>query len=314
MPNEVVDQAIEWSIRVIYNPADEPTRLAFEHWLGAAETHRVAWARLQSLGGRFDAVPAGLTRMTLEKLPKARLQRRQALKLLSLLGATGLAGWATQASKPWHSLMADFDTRVGEHRQWALADGSLLELNTNSAVRALFHGQVRTIELLRGELYLISGKDTASPVHRPLRVATPVGQFEALGTRFNVRLYDQACRLGVTEGAVRMQPSAGESTIAHAGEIWELNSHGVQRQPGIAAEAASWVDGLLTARNMPLADVLAEFSRYRTGYLGCAADIGQRPVTGNFNLSNIDTTLAFLAQAQGLRLHSLTRYWVRLSA
>ncbi|WP_175651807.1 FecR domain-containing protein [Pseudomonas sp. Marseille-P9899] len=314
LPAKVVDQAIEWSIRVTYSQADDATLQAFERWLAAAETHRLAWARMQSLGGRFDAVPASLTRKTLEKLPETRLQRRQMIKLLSLLSATGITAWTTHATKPWQRLMADFDTQVGERRQWTLADGSLLELNTDSAVRVRFDTQVRDIELLRGELYLISGKDPAAPHHRPLRVTTSLGQFEALGTRFNVRLYELTCRLGVTEGAVRMQPETGDAATAHVGEIWELSRFDVQRRPGTAQEAATWRDDLLVARDMPLADVLSELGRYRAGYLGCEPNIAQRSISGNFNLKNTDATLAFLAQAHGLQLHSMTRYWVRLSA
>ncbi|MBK4989193.1 FecR domain-containing protein [Pseudomonas sp. S36] len=314
LPPAVVDQAIDWSVRITYSQPDASTRQAFQHWLAAAETHRQAWARMQSLGGHFEAVPASLTRLTLQKLPEARLQRRQMLKLLSLLGAVGVTAWATQSTKPWQRLLADYTTQVGEHGHWTLADGSLLELNTDSAVRVRFDGDARVVELLRGELYLVSGKDPVASRHRPLRVLTSMGQFEALGTRFTVRLYDHACRLGVTEGAVRMQPQAGEGAVAQVGEVWDLSRNGVQRQAGMAAQAVSWTDDLLVARGMPLADVLAELSRYRAGYLGCEPGIAQRPISGNFNVRNIDATLAFLANAHGLRLHSLTRYWVRLSA
>ncbi|MDN7143202.1 FecR family protein [Pseudomonas sp. JQ170] len=314
LPPEVVDQAIEWSIRLNYNQPDPATRLAFDAWLARADTHRLAWARIQSLGGRFAGVPSELAMQALEKLPEARLQRRQLLNLLSVFAAVGVTAWTTRQTLPWQRLQADYSTQVGERGRWDLADGSLLELNTDSAVRLRFDAMTRDIELLRGELHLISGADTDSPTRRALRVSTALGTFEALGTRFSVRLEAQSCRLSVTEGAVRMQPQAGTAAVAQAGEIWQLDAAATRRLTGDAAESAAWRDGVLAVRDMPLTDVLQELGRYRNGYLGCAPDIARRPISGNFNLTDTDATLAFLAQAHGLQLHSLTRYWVRLSA
>lgn len=236
------------------------------------------------------------------------------LRLLVLFAAVGTTAWGTRDAMPWHRLMADYSTGFGEHRQWTLADGSLLELNTDSAVRLRFDGDQRLIELLRGELYLASGQDPQSPHHRPLRVATPFGLFEALGTRFSVREDNLGCRLGVTEGAVRMQPRAGQGDVAQAGETWQLTGDSVRRLPGSAEDAQAWRDGVLIARAMPLGELLSELGRYRRGHLGCDAQIAQRSISGNFNLNDTDATLAFIAKAHDLRLHGMTRYWVRLSA
>lgn len=313
LPGETVDQAIEWSIRLTYNQPDPATRAAFQAWLADSENHRLAWARIQSLSGHFAGVPSGLARQALEKLPEARLQRRQALKLLALFAAVGSTAWSTREAAPWQRLVADYSTRVGEHQRWTLADGSLLELNTDSAVRLHFDSQRRGIELLRGELYLASGTDSASPHWRPLQVTTAFATFAAQGSRCSVRQYADACRLGVAEGTVNIQPHSGTGAVAQAGEAWQVTRDSVLRLPGSADDAA-WRDGLLTARAMPLADLLAELSRYRNGYLGCDPQVAQRPISGNFNLTDIDATLAFIAQAHGLRMQAMTRYWVRLSA
>ncbi|HDS1818589.1 TPA: FecR domain-containing protein [Pseudomonas putida] len=314
LPGDTVDQAIEWSIRLTYNQPDATTRAAFQAWLAGDETHRLAWARLQSLRGHFTGVPAGMARQALEKLPESRLQRRQVLKLLALLAAVGTTAWSARETTPWQRLMADYSTQVGEHQRWTLADGSVLELNTDSAVRVRFDAQARDIELLRGELYLASGDDTASPRPRPLRIITTVATLDARGACFSVRQEAQACRLAVTEGAVRMLPQSGHGVVAQAGETWQVTRDRVRRLPGSAADAAAWRDGLLTVRAMPLADLLRELGRYRSGYLGCDPHIAQRTISGNFNLADTDATLAFIAQAHGLRLHAMTRYWVRLSA
>lgn len=313
LPSETVDQAIEWSIRMVHNRPDAATQLAFDSWLASDESNRLAWSRLQSLGGRFAGMPAGMTRQALDRLPEARLQRRQMLRLLALFAAVGTTAWSTRDTLPWQRLMADYSTGVGEHRKWTLADGSLLELNTDSGVRLRFDEDERVIELLRGELYLASGTDPDSPRHLPLRVTSTFGLFEALDSCFSVRKDSDGCRLGVTEGSVRMQPRGGEGGIAQAGETWQLTRDNVRRLSGSAQDAQAWRDGLLVARAMPLAELLGELSRYRRGHLGCDPEIARRSISGNFNLNDTDATLRFIAQAYGLRLHGMTRYWMRLS-
>ncbi|WP_028696071.1 FecR domain-containing protein [Pseudomonas cremoricolorata] len=312
LPDETLEQAIQWSIRMTYNRPDPETCKAFAIWLSIDESHRLAWTRLQGLSGRFEGVPAAMGRQALEKLPETRLRRRQMLNLLALCGVSATAVWTARDAAPWQRLLADYSTRVGERRRWTLSDGSVLELNTDTAVRLHFSADARVIELLRGELYLTSSADGASARHRPLRVINPFGSFEALGTRFGVRQYPHSCKLEVNEGAVQLISLGGKGSIAQAGETWAILHNGVQRLAARAQEPA-WRDGMLIARSMPLGTLVGELGRYRNGYLGCDPRIAQRIISGNFNLDDIDATLAFIAQTHDLRLQTLTRYWMRFS-
>ena len=309
----VIEQAIDWSIRLGYNQPGEEAYKAFSSWLADADEHRVAWERIQSLGGRFAGLPSKLAMQTLEKLPDARLKRRRIIKLLALFGAVGTCTWGTAEITPWQRLVADRSTRTGERRRWTLADGSVLDLNTDSAVSLHFDDTQRLVQLLRGELHLISGADAGSQVPRPLRVKTPFALLEALNARFSVRLKEHVCRLDVTEGAVRVQPQTGPGEMARPGEVWLLSAEGATQSAGGSQDIAAWREGLLVARDMPLSRVLDELGRHRHGHLGCDPQIANRPISGNFSLADTDTTLVFLAEAHGLRLHHLTRYWVRLS-
>lgn len=315
LPEHVIEQAIDWQVKLAYNDADPATRQAFEHWLGSHAQHGQAWQRIQSLTSRFAGMPPRLAMQTLQKLPEARLQRRTLLKLLSLFVIAGAGSWGVGSVTPWQRLNADYSTRTGERRQWRLSDDSLIDLNTDSAIALLFDAEQRRIELLRGEILLLSGADPQAARKRPLQVATRFGLFEALGTRFSVRLDEQGARLGLLEGAVRLQPADSTTTfLAQAGESWWLTAQDAQRLPTPASETAAWRDGLLLARQQPLRAVLAELQRYRHGYLGCDPEVAERPISGNFQLDDPDATLAFIAQAHGLRVQRLTRYWLRLVA
>lgn len=313
LPEPCIEQAIEWQVKLAYNPADDNTRAAFDRWLDGREEHRLAWQRIQSLTSRFAGMPPALALQTLQKLPEARLQRRHMLKLLSLFAIAGTGSWGVATVTPWQRLSADYSTQVGERRQWRLSDDSVLDLNTDTAIRLHYDGEQRLVELLRGEILLSSGADRTAQRHRPLRVATPFGLFEALGTRFSVRLQDQGARLALLEGRVRLQPGlGGKDAIANAGESWWLTAKQAQRLDLPASQIAAWHDGLLMARNQPLSDVLAELGRYRNGYLGCDPDIAGALISGNFQLDDLDRTLDFLAQSHDLRLQRLTRWWVRV--
>lgn len=313
LPGPVIDEAIDWSIKLAYNQPDAATRQAFERWLATGPEHALAWARMQSLNGQFAGLPKAAVLHTLNKLPEARLQRRQLLKLLTLLLGVGVSGWATRELAPWQRLMADHSTMIGEHRQWTLADGTRLDLNTDSAVQLRFDPQQRLIILLRGEIALASGQDLAAAARRPLRVQTPHCVLQALGTRFEVRRKDDSTLLSVAEGAVSIQqPARGEPITVQAGERWQVDPFGALRLPPAPAQYSAWRDGMLIARDMPLASLLEELGRYRVGYLGCDPQIAPLPVSGNFSTSNPEATLKFIAQSHHLHIQQLTRYWVRL--
>ena len=53
LPEQIIEQAIDWQVKLAYNTADQPTREAFERWLASRDEHARAWQRIQSLTARF---------------------------------------------------------------------------------------------------------------------------------------------------------------------------------------------------------------------------------------------------------------------
>jgi transmembrane sensor len=106
-------------------------------------------------------------------------------------------------------------TAVGEQRSIALADGSLVQLNTNSELRVDLKNNERRIVLERGEARFTVAKDP----NRPFVVKTPQATVRALGTVFNVQIAPQGTDVAVLEGHVEVaiqpqdnsQPSEPES-------------------------------------------------------------------------------------------------------
>src|SRR3546814_10959773 len=83
------------------------------------------------------------------------------------------------------SLFGDaFNTAVGERRDVALADGSVLRLNTASRVEVVLSKRARVVRLLRGEALF----DVAHDPARPFYVEFAHSRLRAVGSALNVHL------------------------------------------------------------------------------------------------------------------------------
>lgn len=308
----VVKQAIQWTLRLNGNPAPELLS-ACQHWRQANPEHETAWLRVQALNSElaagYQAVPGA--RMALENTTQ-RLQRRQALKLLSTLAIGASALWLAREVAPWQRWMADYSTATGERKRFTLADGSVLQLNTDSAVNVRFDSRQRLLLLERGEMLLNTAKDTA----RPLRVSSRDGLFEALGTRFVLRQDKRSTRLSIADGSVAIAPRVrGQTTaIAKAGQTYEINGDSALLAEHSNMDSGAWVDGLIVTRDMRLADFLAEIGRYRHGHLHCDASVADLRLSGVFRLDDTDQLLALLPQTLPVQVEKRTGWWVTVSA
>ncbi|WP_256586686.1 DUF4880 domain-containing protein, partial [Pseudomonas sp. HMWF011] len=111
--SRLVDQAIQWMIKLRYNTADDASTAAFEQWLQTSEAHQQAWQRVATLNDDFNHLPAHVSRHALDGA-RRHISRREGLKMLGLFaGAAGLA-WLGRDYTPLPALMADYRTATGE--------------------------------------------------------------------------------------------------------------------------------------------------------------------------------------------------------
>ena len=264
-----------------------------------------AWQQLQL---QHEHLPPALHATLLRACVQANAPRRHAVKTLALLLACGASLYAFERRSPWRSWTADYRTGINQRRVVALADGTQLTLNTNSAVNVDYSGDRRQIQLLAGEIFIATGKDAAQ---RPFFVGTPHGGLQALGTRFTVRLHEQYASTGVLEGAVAVLAGDGSARLVlHPGEGAHFDSAGYHRQ-ALAPYGGAWLNGMLVARDMRLADFLAELSRYSAHPLGCAPASAGLRVSGSYPLADVDAVLDAVSASLQLRRHTVTRFWGR---
>jgi len=312
----VVDQAIHWLVRLRFNPADEHTQRTFEHWLQQRPEHLLAWRRVEALGDDFAGIPPELARRTL-KGSRAGLHRRQGLKLLGVLATVGGAAWLARDHTPLPALLAQQHSGTGERKRVQLDDGSVIQLNSDSAIDSYFDAQRRLVILRRGEIIVNTGADTGSAQPRPFWVQTRDGLVRSRDARFLAYARDDGTLLSVQRGAVTVFPGTRQPPLndtVQAGAQRLFTSTGVAEFRDNGLDPWGWSDGVISARDMRLGDFIEALSRYRPGVLRCAKEVAGLRVSGTFQLANTDQVLALVAQSLHLRIDYRTHYWVTLSA
>jgi len=306
---QALREAARWLARLAATPEDPRLHQACRQWQGQHPANQWAWQRVETMQSSLRQLPATLACQVLDAPGSAsRVDRRAVLKGILLLAGTGALGWSGYRQAPvW---LAEQRTAVGERRSLRLADGTHLELNTDSAVDIAFGPSERLIHLHAGEILLQTAADP-----RPLRVLSAQGSLRALGTRFSVRQLDGSTRLQVLEHAVAVRPSrlADEQVVA-AGRGLDFNDEQLGPQHSVEPNADAWVRGQLVVSGWSLRRLLTELSRYRSGYLGCSDDVSALQLSGAFPLDDIDKALASVARALPVQVVRRTRYWTRVVA
>ncbi|MBH3460578.1 MULTISPECIES: FecR domain-containing protein [Pseudomonas] len=297
----ILADAVNWYVRLHDSDVDETTRVQWQAWYAADNRHAEAWARLEQLQYRLGNAPRGAA----QTLQTARWDRRSAMKALALLLGVGAVGWQGYRVSPWR---ADYWTRVGERRQLTLADGTRLDLNTDSRVDVVFDAGQRLIQLRQGEILVDTAQDP-----RPLSVCTAEGDILALGARFSVRQDAGVSHVTVATQAVEVQAKRMSQRLRiDTGYSLSFTADSFGPLRPMEPDAQAWVQGMLVSVDWRLGDVVQALARYRPGYLGCSKEVAGLRLSGAFNLDDTNVALASLEDALPIRVRRMTDYWVRL--
>jgi transmembrane sensor len=179
-----------------------------------------------------------------------------------------------------------FSTEIGQLREVVLSDGSVVSLNTNSAIVVNFTTHARNIDLLRGEALF----DVAKNKHRPFIVSAGDTRVRAVGTSFMVsRLPSKPVQVLIREGVVELQRvDATEALPVRAGaNIRATAAPGVPIATVALPEAnlrrdLAWQHGGIALDNQTLSDAAEEFARYSEVRVIVDPAVSNRTVTGLF--------------------------------
>lgn len=309
---KLLDEAAHWLARMHASDFSASEQAALVQWCTQSAAHEEVWQCVQYIKRQFQEVPSSVGMAVLNR-PASVTTRRHMLRNTALtLAAAPVLGWLTSQSLPWQVWSADYRTAKGQRRTVVLADGSRITLNTASAISASMRSDARVIEHYEGEI-LVETAHNAVYRHLPFIVQTRDGQMQALGTKFIVRQHERGTTLSVLEGAVRATPDRlQQSTTVHMRQQLRFTNHALGGIAALDTHAGAWVQGVLYAENMRLADFLLELGRYRYGVLHCAPEVADLQVSGVYQLGDIDRILHLLTQTLPVRLQTRTRYWVSI--
>ncbi|MGC5702502.1 FecR family protein [Pseudomonas sp. NFXW11] len=307
--NPVAEQAVHWLIEMQGGPLSPRQQQAWQQWHDAHSEHQRAWEHIQRVNQRLRGLSSPLAHAALNA-PKST-SRRQALKLLLILGAGSAMAWGLREHNPLPPLLADYRSALGQRRQLQLSDGSQLQLNTSSAVDVRFDGQQRLIRLLEGEIMLSVAKDA-----RPLLVQSAQGLLRPDAARLNLRQFRDRSQLAVFSGSVELTPSHYSATPPRigAGQQVDFSSNNWQAPRPLDTGSGAWSEGMLVAAHMRLADFLDELGRYRRGQLHCDAQVADLLISGSYPLDDSERILDLLEISLPVRVRRFTRYWVNVQA
>jgi transmembrane sensor len=300
---EIDAQAAAWAARLGYEGRDPVDEAAFRTWLAEDARHHMAFDEARTTW----RLGSTLTRTRLPGLDQQRghLQswdRRTAIGagLAAAASVAGAAVWAAQQGEQ------HFATDVGEQRRIALADGSLMLLDSNTTVKVRLTRARRAVTLLRGRAHFDVAKDLA----RPFVVTASERQVIAVGTAFDVTRADDAVTVVLVEGRVAIQPLYRRSGVAPAtlapGDRMVLRADGAVRsdRPDMAALTA-WQLGRLVFDHESLASAVAQMNRYsrRRLVIGDRA-LGELMVSGVYTVGDIEAFAATAAQMLPIQIRS----------
>lgn len=299
---QVAEQAVHWLIESQDETFDAAQQQALERWLAADSEHQRAWSHIQQVNQRLRGVASPVVHATLQAPPSPA--RRRALKALLLVGMASAAGLGLQQHTALPGLMADYRSPVGQRRRMTLDDGSELQLNTRSAADVRFDSQQRLVRLFEGELQLQVAKDP-----RPLLLRSAEGVLRLEQGRFNLRHFNGFSQVSVFDGSASV---GGHALLA--GQQARLAGSGWQAIAPLQRNVGAWVDGMLVASQMRLADFLDELGRYRQGQLGCSEQVADLRISGSYPLDDSERILQMLEVALPVRVRRFTRYWVTVES
>lgn len=164
---------------------------------------------------------------------------------------------APQAAAGYQTLQ----TPRGKDFQVVLADGTRVWLNAETQLRypAAFDGRERRVELT-GEACFEVTRDE----RRPFVVSAGGMDIRVLGTRFNVRSYDDADRhVTLVSGKVELTDEVRGSVVLEPGEDLAYAENGEHAITQVDTTAyTAWTDGMFYFEDAPLEEIMRTLGRW----------------------------------------------------
>jgi transmembrane sensor len=341
----IAEQAADWLVANDEGPLDVRASAALTDWLKASPVHIEEFLGVSVIAR--DLREAGTDpEYSLESvLARARADDESSVqpfwpRVITPVRSLSSQGWLTAAvtvaglavvslglslwwsvrlngpvSAPVSTTALHFEAGHGGRLDRRLADGSVLHLNTDSAVTVRYGKTERLVTLTGGQADFEVAHDPA----RAFQVFAGAAEVVAVGTNFDVRLEHGSTVVTVVEGRVTVglasmleQPGTNPSQnhsprfvqvsadqqIRVAAAEWPATPVAVD-----AEHSTAWLHREVVFDHEPLERVAAEFNRYAPKPIDIATPaLRNLQISGAFATDDTDAFIAFLRTLKGVRV------------
>jgi transmembrane sensor len=261
--DDIEVRASEWIERRDFGAWNDADAKELENWLDQSPAHRVAFLRLDFEWRRTERLAAlRPIKPQASEVPAGKWHRSlriaAAVAVLGIVGSFGASYFFAQGGK-------SYSTPLGGRKVLTFADGSQIELNTNTLIRIAIDEHKRSAVLESGEAYF-SIKHDAS---RPFVVTAANHKVIDLGTKFLMRTSGNKLEVALVEGSAKVEPAGGDpshrAVTLKPGDIaYALpgSVSVVRKTPADIGSDLGWRRGMLVFRHATLAEAAEEFNRY----------------------------------------------------
>ena len=284
-PNIVEAEAAGWVARLDRGGLSEQECIALRQWVERCPEHSASLNRFAGIWKDLDGL-ADILGETGPPVPAREAERKQ--RWLALF--PGAAITAAIAAVVIGIFMANNDhfrpvsleglpaqvsylTAIGEQRTITLQDGSLTQLNTDTAINVDFDDEYRRVHLVRGEALF----EIAPKASWPFLVYAGTNVIHVVSTAFVVKMVEDQVEVTIKEGRVELKSFHGDtqydqeknqglfSTVLNSSQtaIIHRKTHVLKQNTKEEIERKlAWRDGLIIFSGEPLSRVVEEISRY----------------------------------------------------
>lgn len=261
---EIKDRAAQWLERRDREDWSAADQAALDTWLNESLAHATAFWRIEEGWARTERLAAlrEPMRPVRANAPPRSSTLFRVIAAVSLAAVFGVLG-THYLSQPREKV---YSTAIGGHEIITLADGSSIELNTDTSLRIAHNGTTRTVTLDKGEAYFQVTHDAA----HPFVVNAGNHRVTDLGTKFLMRKGADRIEVAMYEGRASFEgtkDASSQSSILTPGDVAiGTSARGIQITKGVPAQILvnklAWQRGFLVLDHTTLADAAQDLNRY----------------------------------------------------
>ncbi|MCA6112681.1 FecR family protein [Bradyrhizobium cenepequi] len=307
-------EAYEWISRFMRGDMTSAEVEAMKTWYGRSQAHSAAYADARRAWNALGPIASARMQESTGSAPtvqanSSRTRRSAPIGRRALIGGALAASTAFVLAKPpldlWPSyseLMADYRTAAGEQRQVTLADTVSLDLNTKTSISVRSQTADQTqIELIAGEVAF-----STSAASSELTVFAASGRIVTTRSDFNLRCDGSHVSIVCLDGSLNVMWNNNITRLNARQQI----SYSDQGVSGVMAadpeNVMAWRHGQLIFEGTPVAEVVAEINRYRSGRIVLVnEDIGRRLLTARLPTSQTDRIVTQIVHIFGAKARYL---------